>query len=87
VRGVRSCSLDNLSQHFGLTNDARHRASGDALATGTLLHHLLGLAQAEGARTLQDLEAIASRRAPRRPRTSAAALTGPQADSVPEGPA
>jgi DNA polymerase-3 subunit epsilon len=87
VHEVRSCSLDNLSQYFSLTNDARHRAAGDAIATGALLHHLLGRAQGEGARTLQDLEAIASRRAPRRPRTHPATPTGPLADSVPEGPA
>jgi DNA polymerase-3 subunit epsilon len=87
VHEVRSCSLDNLSQYFSLTNDARHRAAGDAIATGALLHHLLGRAQGEGARTLQDLEAIASRRAPRRPRTHLATPTGPLADSVPEGPA
>lgn len=87
VREVRSCSLDNLSQHFGLSNEARHRAAGDAVATGELLHRLLELAHCDGARTLQDLEAIASRRAPRRPRKRLASPSEPRADSVPEGPA
>lgn len=87
IKEVRSCSLDNLSQHFGLANEARHRAAGDAVATGELLHRLLELAHCDGARTLQDLEAIASRRAPRRPRRRVAAPSEPRADSVPEGPA
>ncbi len=87
VREVRSCSLDNLSQHFGLNNDARHRAAGDAVATGHLLHRLIERALGEGARTLQDLEAIASRRAPRQARKRTASPSAPLADSVPEGPA
>ena len=58
VSGVRSCGLDNLTVHFGLENDARHRAAGDALVTAELLSRLLRLARAEGARTLQDLSAI-----------------------------
>ena len=28
VKGVRSCGLDNLTQHFGFDNPARHRAAG-----------------------------------------------------------
>lgn len=87
VREVRSCSLDNLSQHFGLSNDARHRAAGDAVVTGALLQRLLDLAHVDGARTLQDLEAIASRRAPRRAKRRTALPSEPSADSVPEGPA
>ncbi len=87
VKEVRSCSLDNLSQHFGLANEARHRAAGDAVATGELLHRLLDLAHCDGARTLQDLEAISSRRAPRRSRKRPASPSEPRADSVPEGPA
>jgi DNA polymerase-3 subunit epsilon len=87
VREVRSCSLDNLSQHFGLSNDARHRAAGDAVVTGALLQRLLDLARGDGARTLQDLAAIASRRAPRREKRRIASPSEPRADSVPEGPA
>ncbi|HEX6644421.1 MAG TPA: 3'-5' exonuclease, partial [Gemmatimonadales bacterium] len=89
VRGVRSCGLDNLSQHFAFENPARHRAAGDAFVTATLLDRLLCLAREEGARTLQDLEAIASRRAPPRPkkRRPPAMPTAPREDSMPEGPA
>lgn len=62
VRGVRSCGLDSLSHHFGFDNIARHRAAGDALVTAELLTRLLGLARDEGARTLQDLSSIETRR-------------------------
>ena len=50
VKGVRSCGLDNLTQHFGFENAARHRAAGDALVTADLLSRLLRLAREEGAR-------------------------------------
>ncbi len=55
---LKSRGLDSLSEHFGLSNDARHRAAGDALATAELLCRLLGLARERGARTLQDLETM-----------------------------
>lgn len=84
VKGVRSCGLDNLSQHFALENNARHRAGGDASATADLLTRLLLLAREEGARTVQDLEAIGTRRAPRR---RSPMPTAPRDDSAPEGPA
>jgi DNA polymerase-3 subunit epsilon len=84
VAGVRSCGLDNLTIHFGLENEARHRATGDALVTAELLARLLRLARAEGARTLQDLAAIESRRAARRRRRRSAMPTEPRADSAPE---
>ena len=53
-----SRSLDAVSHHFGVENRARHRAGGDALATAELLYRLLRLAREEGARTLQDLQAM-----------------------------
>ena len=87
VKGVRSCGLDNLTQHFGFDNPARHRAAGDALVTADLLQHLLRLARAEGAATLQDLAAIAVRRTGGGRRKRRAAPTEPRADSAPEGPA
>ncbi|HEU5049265.1 MAG TPA: 3'-5' exonuclease [Gemmatimonadales bacterium] len=89
VRGVRSCGLDNLSQHFAFENPARHRAAGDAYVTATLLDRLLCLAREEGARTLQDLEAIGTRRAPPRPRKRRppAMPSDPREDSFAEGPA
>jgi DNA polymerase III subunit epsilon len=66
VRGVRSCGLDSLTHYFGLENEARHRAAGDALVTAEVLARLLRLAREEGVRTLQDLEAVQTRRARRR---------------------
>jgi DNA polymerase III subunit epsilon len=84
VKGVRSCGLDNLTQHFGFDNPARHRAAGDALVTADLLARLLGLAREEGAHTLQDLSAIALRRRSRSPRKRLAMPTEPRADSLPE---
>ena len=81
VQGVRSCGLDNLTQYFGFENAARHRAAGDALVTADLLERLLRLAREEGARTLQDLAAIAMR--PPRDASGAAGLpTEPRADSA-----
>jgi len=87
VKGVRSCGLDNLSQHFGFENPARHRAAGDALVTADLLQRLLRLAREEGAATLQDLAAIAQRRTGAGRRKRRASPTEPKADSVAEGPA
>jgi DNA polymerase-3 subunit epsilon len=84
VKGVRSCGLDNLTQHFGFDNPARHRAAGDALVTADLLARLLRLARDEGAHTLQDLSAIALRRRSRSPRKRPAMPTEPRADSLPE---
>ena len=59
---LESRSLDSLTYHFGLTNPARHRATGDALATAELLQRLLDLARDAGARTLSDLEGMTSGR-------------------------
>ena len=84
VRGVRSCGLDNLCRFFGFRNSARHRAGGDALVTAELLHRLLTLAREEGARTLQDLALIESRRSKRRRRRRSAMPTQPLTDSCPE---
>lgn len=84
VQGIASCGLDSLTHWFGFTNRARHRAGGDALVTAELLERLLGLARQEGARTLQDLAAIESRRAPRRLKRRRSAMpTAPRADSDP----
>jgi DNA polymerase III epsilon subunit-like protein len=85
VKGIVSCGLDSLTHWFGFSNGSRHRAAGDALVTAELLERLLALAREEGARTLQDLAAIESRRAPRRPRRRRLAMpTEPRADSAPE---
>ena len=92
VKNVRSCGLDNLQQHFGYENMARHRAAGDALVTARILSRLLRFAREEGARTLQDLAAIETRRTgkakPKRTtRRPSASPSEPRADSTPEGPA
>jgi DNA polymerase III epsilon subunit family exonuclease len=87
VKGVRSCGLDNLTQHFGFDNPARHRAAGDALVTADLLARLLRLAREEGAATLQDLSAIALRSTGGGRRKRSAGPTEPRADSALEGPA
>jgi DNA polymerase-3 subunit epsilon len=84
VKGVRSCGLDSLTQHFGFENAARHRAARDALVTADLLARLLRLAREEGAHTLQDLSAIALRRTGRGRRKRLAMPTEPRADSYPE---
>ncbi|HEU4799051.1 MAG TPA: exonuclease domain-containing protein [Gemmatimonadales bacterium] len=87
VREVQSCGLDNLSQHFGLANPARHRAAGDAMATADLLGRLMDRARERGARTLQDLEAMAETRAiAARRRRRSAMPTEPRGDSAAEGP-
>jgi DNA polymerase III subunit epsilon len=59
-----SASLDSLTFFFGLENQARHRAGGDAIATAEVLERLLLLAREKGARTLADLEALCRRKAP-----------------------
>lgn len=41
VPELRSRSLGSLSDYFGIENDARHRALGDARATATVFGHLL----------------------------------------------
>jgi DNA polymerase III epsilon subunit-like protein len=70
VPEAESCGLDWLSTWFGLENPARHRAGGDAWATSDLLLRLLDRARLDGARTLQDLEALQfpRKRSPRRKR-------------------
>jgi len=84
VKGVRSCGLDNLCRFFGFQNGARHRAGGDALVTAELLCRLLALAREEGARTLQDLMVIETRRFRTRRRRRQAMPTEPRADSCQE---
>jgi DNA polymerase-3 subunit epsilon len=41
IPGLARYSLGNLSRHFGIINDARHRAMGDAAATARLFSILL----------------------------------------------
>ncbi|HEU4700643.1 MAG TPA: 3'-5' exonuclease [Gemmatimonadales bacterium] len=87
VREVKSCGLDNLTQHFGFDNAARHRAAGDAVVTAQLLAHLLRRAREGGARTLQDLALLEQARSAAVRRKRLASPSEPRADSCPEGPA
>ncbi len=66
VVGLPSYGLDVMQEYFGVENPARHRAGGDALATGRVLQRLLDLARGNGARTLADLEAMQTKRKKRR---------------------
>jgi len=50
--------LDAWSQRFGITNEARHNALADALATAQLLQVVLARAIATGVRTLAELQRI-----------------------------
>ena len=72
VPEVTSRSLDSLSYFFGLENEARHRAFGDARVTATLLCRLLERAEEHEVTCWQELERLLRRRArkPRRRRAS-----------------
>jgi DNA polymerase-3 subunit epsilon len=43
AKGLKSYSLGNLCKHFNITNEAAHRAWGDARATTQLMSHLFAL--------------------------------------------
>lgn len=45
--GLRRHDLDRVTRHYGIRNGARHRALGDALATGELLVRLIQTAREE----------------------------------------
>ena len=66
VPGLRSRSLDNVANYFGVEITDRHRAAGDALATAVVLQRLLELAQEHGARTLEDLRLLGKRKRKRK---------------------
>jgi len=63
--------LDALSYHYGVANDARHRAGGDAAATAQILLRLLAEARDRDVRSWDDLQLLLGARArgnrPRRP--------------------
>ncbi len=68
VPEVSSRSLDALSYYFGVHNDARHRAWGDARATATVFRRLLERLEEREVARWSELEALLRRRAPRRKR-------------------
>ncbi|HUO52621.1 MAG TPA: 3'-5' exonuclease [Gemmatimonadaceae bacterium] len=55
--------LDALMYHYGVDNDARHRAGGDAAATAQILLRLLADARDRECRTWDDLQALLGARA------------------------
>jgi DNA polymerase-3 subunit epsilon len=63
--------LDALSHHYGVANEARHRALGDAEATAHILLRLLAAARERECRTWDELQTFLGARArgnrPRRP--------------------
>lgn len=67
VPEVTSRSLDALAYFFGLENEARHRAFGDARVTATLLRRLLERAEEQEITRWVELEKLLRRR-PRRKR-------------------
>jgi DNA polymerase-3 subunit epsilon len=71
VPEVRSRSLDALSRYFGIPNEARHRAWGDARATAALLVRLIERAEERSAPTLADVRRLLLPREPRSRRRSA----------------
>lgn len=65
VPEVSSRSLDSLSDYFGIDNDARHRARGDALATAVLFGHLMERLEEREIASWSALDELLSRRKPR----------------------
>jgi DNA polymerase III subunit epsilon len=68
-------SLDALQWFFGVENEARHRAYGDARATATIFTRLLDRIDDRDVACWQDLETLLARRAPRRRRRGPAMPT------------
>ncbi|MEK9502122.1 3'-5' exonuclease [Gaopeijia maritima] len=67
---LRRRNLDALTQHYGITIHARHRAHGDALATARVLIRLLDEAARQGSHDLKSLRRNLRRRNRRRSRRS-----------------
>ena len=68
VPEVSRRSLDALSYYFGIENDARHRAYGDALATATLFAKLMERLEEREVQNWSALEELLTKRKPRRKR-------------------
>ncbi len=83
VPEVASRSLDALCYFFGLENQARHRAYGDARVTAELLRRLLARVEEREIVTWGALEALVGRRKPRAPRRRPAMPTGMDTSDIP----
>jgi len=68
VPEVASRSLDALSYYFGVENEARHRAFGDARATASIFRRMLDRMDDREIESWAELETLMRRRAPRRKR-------------------
>ncbi len=71
VPELTSRSLGTLSDFFGIENDARHRALGDARATVTVFGHLLARLEERDIRSWSGLEELLGRGTSRSHRRSA----------------
>jgi DNA polymerase-3 subunit epsilon len=83
VPEIASRSLDSLAYFFGLQNDARHRAYGDARVTAALLGRLMGRLDDQEVASWAQLEFILGRRKPRRPRRGRATPTSMDPSEIP----
>ncbi|HEX6937994.1 MAG TPA: exonuclease domain-containing protein [Longimicrobiales bacterium] len=70
VPEVASRSLGALSEYFGIDNDARHRAFGDARATVEVFRRLLERVEGYDVTSWAELEALLASRRRRRKRSS-----------------
>ena len=68
VPEVSSRSLDALSWYFGVENEARHRAFGDARATALIFQRLLDRMDEREIERWEQLETLMRKRGPRRKR-------------------
>lgn len=70
VPEVASRSLDALADYFGVENEARHRAYGDARVTAAIFQRLLERLEAREIASWEGMQALLGQRAPRRKRTA-----------------
>lgn len=80
VPELRHRGLDDVARFFEVSNPARHRAFGDALATAGVLRGLLGRARERGVTTLEELVDLHTRprHRPARPAGRARAAPSPE---------
>lgn len=83
VPEVSSRSLDALAYYFGIDNEARHRAYGDARVTARLFAHLMERLAEREIESWVALEELLGRRKPRRRRRGPATPTSMDPAEVP----
>jgi DNA polymerase-3 subunit epsilon len=67
-------TLDCVTNYFGVTNGARHRAGGDAIATAHVLTRLLRVAEDRGIETWDSLSALVAPQLTRRKKRRRSAM-------------